>query len=158
MIGNRGFTRIEMLAVAAIVSIVTSAAVPEYLSWLPRWRLKSAAIDLFSNLQLAKVTAIRRGISCRVLYRPGGYCISLASSGAVLKTVTLEDYGSGVAFRGPPPTCRTYSRSQITFNSRGLSNAGYAYLSAADAGVHYRVGPTTAGVIKLQKLVGKKWR
>lgn len=158
MMRDRGFTLIETVAVLAILSMIMAAAAPGVMAFLSRWHLKSAAIDLFSNLQLARITAIRRGVRCRITYCPGGYSVSLPASGVVLKTVVLADYGGGVRFMGPPPAGYTYRRAQITFNSRGLSNAGYAYLSTASADVHYRVGPTTAGVIKLQKLVGKKWR
>ncbi len=153
-----GFTLIELIVVLAIVSILLAAAAPSATNVLPRWRLKSAAIDLFSNLQLAKIAAIRRGVACRVTYQEGRYELSLPATGMVLKRVNLKDYGSGVQFKGPAPEFRDYSRSTITFNTRGLSNAGYAYLSSAAGDVHYRVGPTSFGVIKLQKLNGNKWQ
>ena len=52
---NSGFTIIELLIVIAVLGILGAIAVPNYLSYLPNARLKSAARDLYSNMQLAKL-------------------------------------------------------------------------------------------------------
>ncbi|MBW2157789.1 MAG: GspH/FimT family protein [Deltaproteobacteria bacterium] len=147
---NSGFTLIELLVVIVVVGIFVAIGVPNFMSWLPKYRLKSAVRDLYSNMQLAKMTAVKSNQNCTVTYStdPDQYVLG----GALSKTVVLGDYGSGVNFDGPGN--ETFAVTTITFNSRGTSNAGYAYLSNSGNTAYYKVGPLSSGVIKLQKWVG----
>jgi Tfp pilus assembly protein FimT len=148
-----GFTLTELVIIIALLGLLTAVGVPSFLSWLPKYRLKSAARDLYSNLQLAKMAAIKTNQKCRVNYRvnPDQYTVSLLN-----KTVMLKDYGSGVKFDGPNK--KTFAVDTITFNSRGTSNAGYAYLSNSGNTDYYRVGPLTSGAIKLQRWSKGAWK
>jgi type IV fimbrial biogenesis protein FimT len=147
---NSGFTLIELLVVIVVIGIFVAIGVPNFMSWLPKYRLKSAARDLYSNMQLAKMTAVKSNTNCSITYStdPDQYVLS----GALSKTVALGDYGSGVNFNGPGN--ETFAVATITFNSRGTSNAGYAYLSNSGNTAYYKIGPLSSGVIKLQKWVG----
>jgi len=145
-----GFTLVELLVVLAVLAIFFAIGVPNFMNWLPKYRLKSAARDLYSNMQLAKMTAVKSNTNCSITYStdPDQYVLS----GALSKTVVLGDYGSGVNFNGP--ASETFAVATITFNSRGTSNAGYAYLSNSGNTAFYKIGPLSSGVIKLQKWVG----
>ena len=147
---NSGFTLIELMVVIVVIGIFVAIGVPNFMSWLPKYRLKSAVRDLYSNMQLAKMTAVKSNQNCTVTYStdPDQYVLG----GALSKTVVLEDYGSGVNFNGPGN--ETFAVTTITFNSRGTSNSGYAYLSNSGNTAYYKVGPLSSGVIKLQKWVG----
>jgi len=155
MTGNKkmqkrsGFTLIQLTIVISLLAILTAVGVPNFLSWLPKHRLKHAARDLYSNLQLAKMTAIKANKDCRVNYykNPDRYMINLLN-----KTIKLSDYKSGISFCGP--NNQTFAAAAITFNSRGTGNSGYAYLSNSGKTAYYRVGPLTSGAIKLQKWGG----
>ncbi|MBW2604471.1 MAG: prepilin-type N-terminal cleavage/methylation domain-containing protein [Deltaproteobacteria bacterium] len=144
-----GFTLIELIVVIVLLAILAGVSVPNFLSWLPKYRLKSAARDLYSNLQLAKMSAIRANKDCRVKYykNPDRYTVDLLN-----KTIRLSDYKSGITFCGP--NNQTFAVATLTFNSRGTSNSGYAYLSNSGKTAYYRVGPLTSGAIKLQKYGG----
>jgi Tfp pilus assembly protein FimT len=144
-----GFTLIQLTIVIALLAILIAVGVPNFLNWLPKYRLKSAARDLYSNLQLAKMTAIKANKDCRVNYYKNSdrYMINLLN-----KTIKLSDYKGGISFCGP--NNQTFATAAITFNSRGTSNSGYAYLSNSGKTAYYRVGPLTSGAIKLQKWVG----
>ena len=63
---KNGFTLIEMMIVTAVVAILAATAVPALNSWVPNYRLKKAAMDLQSNFQKAKMTAIKRNCNCTI--------------------------------------------------------------------------------------------
>ena len=63
-----GLTLVEMMMVIAVLAVLTAVAVPNYLSWLPDIRLKDAAGDIRSDIQLARQKAIRENGSIALLF------------------------------------------------------------------------------------------
>jgi Tfp pilus assembly protein FimT len=145
----------ELLIVIAIIGILAGIAVPNFLGYLPKYRLKSAVDDLFTNLQLAKMTAVRNAADCTVSFTSTGYTIE--SDGQTIRSVNLADYGSGVAFAIPPGGTTAAFPASITFNSRGLSTTSrYAYVTNEPQTAHFCVGALTSGVIRTQKWIDGK--
>ena len=87
---NSGFTLIELLVVIAVIGIFVAIGVPNFMSWLPKYRLKSAARDLYSNMQLAKMTAVKSNQNCSVTYStdPDQYVLSGAFSKTLFWKIT----------------------------------------------------------------------
>lgn len=56
-----GFTVIELMVTILIASIILTIAVPSYRDLIDKYRLKSAAEDLYTQLQFARMEAIKRG-------------------------------------------------------------------------------------------------
>ena len=85
-IGNKkGFTLIEMVVVIGVMAILGAVAVPTFLAWLPDSRLKAAARDLYSNMQLAKMDAIRSNSNYRLVFNQGAGSYELQDSGGAVK-------------------------------------------------------------------------
>lgn len=63
-----GFTLVEILMVTVLMAIILSIAIPTYLSWLPNIRMREASRDLFLDMQLAKVEAIKRNVHVVVAF------------------------------------------------------------------------------------------
>ncbi len=146
-----GFTLMELMIIIAIIGVLIGIAVPNFLGWLPKYRLRSAADELFTNLNLAKMAAVRSGDNCRVDFGANSYTIQCLS-----KTVDLFDYGSGVTFKktdGSPGF-----PAFITFNSRGLSNSASAQLTNEARTGYFRVLVLSSGVVQLQTYNGVTWQ
>jgi prepilin-type N-terminal cleavage/methylation domain-containing protein len=59
--GSKGFTFLEVLMAMLVIGIIAAFAIPAFSTWLPDYRLKAAARELFSDFQLAKMTAAKTG-------------------------------------------------------------------------------------------------
>jgi len=172
-----GFTIIELIIVIAVIGIIAAVSVPNFLSYLPDARLKSAARDLYSNLQQAKISAIKSNKQWAIVFNAdaGVYevCSGKGSDDSwrgtdndVAKKVVLRDYGSGVTFgkgSAADPIGGTFGSDFITYasprnvvvlNSRGTGNSGYVYLTNSGNISCYGVGTRSSGVIILRRLIG----
>ena len=70
---NSGFTIIELMIVIGMISILSAIAIPSLMKWMPNYRLKAEARNLYSNMQKAKIEAIKRKQNVLISFVTGTY-------------------------------------------------------------------------------------
>jgi type IV fimbrial biogenesis protein FimT len=86
-----GFTLAELMMTIVIGAILIAIAVPAINNWLPNYRLRTAARDLYSNMQKAKMEAVRRNVNVIIVFTPGAY----VPAGRVGSYQVFVDDGNG---------------------------------------------------------------
>jgi len=179
---SQGFTLIELIATMVIAGILAAIAIPGFSRWLPNYRLKGAARDVYSNLQLAKMEAIKIRGECAVAFDLGNNRYQVVSGGTdrdysttgdnvVIKTVTLSDYKSGVGYGHGEATKKattsggtigddiSFTGDTVVFNSRGMINdnaGGYVYIEN-ERSASFAVGVWSTGLVVLRKWQNGAW-
>jgi prepilin-type N-terminal cleavage/methylation domain-containing protein len=153
-----GFALVELIAALVVLAVLASISVPAVTSWYPTYQLRNAVRELHSNMQLVRLEAIRRNISCTITFTANGY-----TSSSPNKTINLSDYShGGIRFQGPGSETFEFGGGTLTFSPTGMVSgaAGFAYLSNRTNSAFYRVGPgtSTAGVIRSQQQLGGTWQ
>jgi prepilin-type N-terminal cleavage/methylation domain-containing protein len=71
--GNRGFTLLEVIIVVALIGLLAVGTTVSLISYIPNLRLKSATQDIGSQIQKARLEAIRQNSRCFIeFYRSEG--------------------------------------------------------------------------------------
>lgn len=142
---KQGFSLVELLIVVALIGIVAGIGTLSTRDVRARFRLKSAALELYSDLQMARLGAIRSGRIWKVCFTPGNTLFtsySIGNAGGTdgdictagddpttaadpafyRKNVDLSNQ-TGLFFQ------ENFSGTSITFNPRGTASSGNIRLS-----------------------------
>ena len=65
---NSGFTLVELLVAVAILAVLATVSIPAVVHWLPNYKLKKAARDMYSRFQQARLQAVRMNTEFAVLF------------------------------------------------------------------------------------------
>lgn len=148
---KKGFTLIELVVIIGITAILAIIATPIISKTIPNYRLKGAAREIYSNLQKAKLEAVRQNSDVIMAFTTGTYTAEggvgsyevsydndgtkvIISSGSMPKTVSLIT--SGTPFTGG-------------FTGQGLPTA-WGSVQVRNSIRWYRITVSSAGNIKLE--------
>ncbi len=167
MTNNSGFTLVELVIILCIVGILATIGIPAFSSWIPDYRLRNKAKELYADMHLAKMKAVKEYKKYRIVFYTDGdasYRL-IKNDGTTEKMVNLFSsdsgekisFGCGAATKNatksggtPPVDGISYNGNILTFNPRGTGSPGYAYLHNSK-GTSYAIGTLSSGVIFMKK-------
>lgn len=176
-----GFTLVEVMVVLVVIAILGGISVPGYMKWMPGVRLKSAARDLYTNMQKTRMGAVKDNKDWAIQFDPGNNSYTIYSDSGdddwtttgdnvAVETVRLPGYQYGVAFGHgtaakqatgdsfpDPYDDVSYTAERVVFNPLGTGDAGYVYLENQDQAATYAVGTRSSGALRILKWAGGGW-
>jgi prepilin-type N-terminal cleavage/methylation domain-containing protein len=144
---NSGFTLVELLVVIAIIAILAAFLAPNFIGWMPQYRLKSAVMELGSRIQQARLAAIKDNQNCTMSFNTGNDTYNITCLNNM--TVDLTDYGPNVSFSA------VSAPQVINFTSRGLTDGAGTFIvsmTSQGGGDTYSIRITPTGAVATQKL------
>jgi prepilin-type N-terminal cleavage/methylation domain-containing protein len=160
---QKGFSLNETMVTVAIVGILGLIAVPNLVTALPGYRLKSSARELCSNLRKARSLAVKqnRTISVDFYINDNRYLIDGSDTIALASGIT---FGCGNAAKSatgesPPADGISFYKNTVSFTPQGLVNgtSGYVYLQN-NKGQTFGIGARTSGSIVMRQWNGSEWK
>ena len=164
---NGGFTLLEVIIVVAILSILSAFVIPRIDDWRQNLQLNSATRDIYSNLQKAKLEAIKTRTYCTVSFDANGYVIYLDADKdlvqdageQVISSVSLSDYenvsldtskggGDGLLFSGTDDGI-AFSVTGLPRDSAGALALGTIFLKQDHRDKTAEISITRAGSIQI---------
>ncbi len=136
---DKGFTLLEVIVVIAIIGIVSAIAIPNYMSWVSDMRMKAAVRDLKSDMNTAKLRAIRENASVSMVFQTatssyeifvdngagGGVANNWVRDGGEIR-LNLATLPAGVTL----PEVVFNAETRFSFNGSGLPNVdGHVYMT-----------------------------
>jgi prepilin-type N-terminal cleavage/methylation domain-containing protein len=155
---NSGFTLLELAVVIAIIGILSGIAIPNFINWLPKYKLKNAAMDMRANFNATRLNAVKTNTEWAVIFDTANNEYHICSdSGAnsvwdgpsgddtVVKTVHLSDYNAGVSF--------TVNEDLLTFGNRGMTEKNVTVdVTNSAMSARYQIRITLSGGIIMDRL------
>lgn len=160
---EKGFSFIEMVVVVAIIGTILAIAIPGFIGMTPKMRLKSAARDIVSDIQLSRAQALRDRKDYTIEFDTAAMKYTVKSEGITKKTVVLSEQYNGISFGSPygkaggdngPDDASdgvTFDSNRITFKSDSTASIGGVYLKDTDNTTYSVMCLSSAGGVKTVK-------
>ncbi len=178
---SSGFTMVEILVVLAIITILMTISIPNFMAWRDNTRLKRAANDIYNAMQRAKMGAIKENRNWSVSFDTAKETCSIIdwvngtfgdADDITVAAFDLASYGSGVAYGHGAATKALgssfesdnvdFTDNRVTFLGSGMFDSTkadqYVYISNVRNSA-YGIGlRSIAGAVTMKKWDGTGWK
>ncbi len=145
----------EVVVTLAILGIMATIAIPSFMSWLPRHKLQTSVRQIYDDMNLAKLSAVRNNVNVVVQFVPNSNTYN----------IWLDTIGNNYSYDSGEPLIRqgatlesgvnlyqtTLPSNSCALNNRGLpvnSSFGQVYLTSP-SGLYLGVDLNAAGGISI---------
>ena len=109
MLKNDGFTILEVCVVVAIIGVISAISIPGMISWREDAKLRDSAFNLRSDLELAKLRAIRENTTVPLEFTSSGYTFTAGAT-----VIRRRQLPSGISLN------TTFTDDKTEFRGRGI--------------------------------------
>ena len=128
MRNRSGFSAFELACALAIMAVIAALVMPQYLKWLRAYRLRGATTNLVSDLEMAKIRAIRENAFVAVEFESDRYTIFVDNGEPSGTSGDWEHNGDEVVLRDRDLPAGvsinmgalTFADNRTRFNARGV--------------------------------------
>ena len=167
-VDKKGFSAIELMVAVAIIAVTAALAAPDIIEWGSNQRLKSASRDVLSNLQKARIEAVKRNTNQVVIsftagvYDPAGEVgsyrifVDNGAGGGTAGNFVRDGTESILVQETMPRNVSLYSANfgglPVTiFSPNGLPNASGTVDMRNNKSNYFRAFLSPAGNLRLQR-------
>ena len=151
---QRGFTLVEIMVVVVVISLLALFAAPDLINWRPRMNLKAASEELFTNMQLAKIHAIKNNVDVDFTFTIAAPCPG--GSYTFDEVVSGNNVASGVMANDVCLSSSTFVAGEgFTPRSLPIITPGGGIVTLTHArvtGVQFQIQQSIAGGVTVDKL------
>ena len=140
----RGFTFIELIVILAVIAILATVATLSIPKWRDNMYLKTAARDVVSFFQFAKVEAAKRNATASIELTAGGQGVGRCK--VIIGSQTLREMTMPPKVTLTPPTTPV---TTFQVNTRGIPVGGGGTVSLTNGPRTYNVVLSAAGAVSL---------
>jgi len=163
-----GFTLMELMVTIAIIAVVSAIAVPNFLAWVPKFKLGGASRDVLAVLQGTRVQAVKDNTNYTVQFNLGNESyVAFLDDGAGTPDTTPADgipdgLGDGILDAtetivsqkvlpdGINIVNTTLAGNQVIFDTQGVASTAGTITIANDRGASRLIVLELAGSSRIQ--------
>ncbi len=168
---NRGFTLIELLVVIAVLAVMSAVAIPAINTWIPNYKLKVAAREMFTDFQYARSQALKRNARVAISFTTvtfpatgGGYVVFVddGAGGGTAGNLTQDGDEATLIEKAMPELCSLTSANfnggvATGYSARGIPLRNGSNMLTGETIIRnnksnwYRIGLSNSGYPRIQK-------
>ena len=137
---QKGFTLTEVIVIISILGVMAAISIPSYISWLPRHRLQTSVRQIYDDMNIAKIRAVKDNIVAVIIFTPATntYSVFLDTSGN-----WAWDGGETIIRQNAPlENGVTITGTTLPSHTSGFNNRGMLPIGATPGGVVQLTNPT----------------